>query len=358
MYSSAIVAVERGKYKLCTSILSLLVSEHMNNLSSFISIERGQHFITRLVGHMYLAHLSKPLTLDVLDALTLFIHRLVYHLHKTYENDVNEIRMYSARDWKILAQEIHFVAIWIIKKVLLPHYELSRIYEICHTIITPLLPTKRDIGSESGYGGNNNGTTGGPGSSNSPTGFVPNTPDEIVGGNTPHPTSSSSNSSSSSSTTASFSMSSVDKKAAGFRQWWASKEFGYVRKAYTALAQKAHIEKGGNEKDTIGEHMQKLLKAMHVNTRDGGMGSSSASPGFPSSVQQFGSPLASPANMTPMYGNVMSVPMPSASPLVSSERSSPGSGSDGPNATPSPLEHSAPSISDNGQPPIKRARLE
>ena len=108
----------------------------------------------------------------------------------------------------------------------------------------------------------------------------------------------------------------------------------------------------------------------------------SSSPGFgPGSATSFGSPLASPANMTPQYGNHMSQPMPSASPLggMRSSSSPDGSGSDRPNATPSPLDtgtgtstsssstsssvmpHHPPPVStqtDEQPPPIKRARVE
>ena len=114
----------------------------------------------------------------------------------------------------------------------------------------------------------------------------------------------------------------------------------------------------------------------------------SSSPGFgPGSATSFGSPLASPANMTPQYGNHMSQPMPSASPLggMRSSSSPDGSGSDRPNATPSPVDtgtgtststsmsstssstsssvmpHHPPPVStqtDEQPPPIKRARVE
>ena len=108
----------------------------------------------------------------------------------------------------------------------------------------------------------------------------------------------------------------------------------------------------------------------------------SSSPGFgPGSATSFGSPLASPANMTPQNGNHMSQPMPSASPLggMRSSSSPDGSGSDRPNATPSPVDtgtgtstsssstsssvmpHHPPPVStqtDEQPPPIKRARVE
>ena len=352
MHASAIVALERGKYELCASVLSLLTGEHMDTLGSFVAVERGQHFLTRLAGNMLLAHQRQPVTTGLLEALTMFIQRLVYLLHKTYENDN---RGKTKSQWRMLAQEIHFVAIWIIKKLpMVNNFDLKRIYEICITIIAPLLPNK-EIPDHTSMSGS---LSYHPGSGSSLLGFMPNTPDDsLMGGTTPHPVSSSSASSSSAS-----SSTSVVDTTAGLKQWWASRDFNTVRRAYTSLAMRAHIKKGGSEHDPIDDHMQQLLTAMHVNPRDG-LNSGKASPGFPSSTNQFGSPLASPANMTPQYGNAMSVP-PSASPMVGSQDSSPASASDL-SASPksstngSPVEHPAPSLENrDGQPPIKRSRLE
>merc|ERR1719162_2639272 len=165
--------------------------------------------------------------------------------------------------------------------------------------------------------------------------------------NTPHPNYTSSFTSSTTSTS-----STSTSKAKGLQEWWISKDFNAVRKAYISLAKKAHLEKqsGGLRSATfppsaaeaaamkIPNEMLQLLTLMHANPHDS---MNSSSPGFgPGSATSFGSPLASPANMTPQYGNHMSQPMPSASPLggMRSSSSPDGSGSDRPNATPSPLD--------------------
>ena len=370
MYASAHVALERGQYSLCASIVSLLTSEHLNSLNSFLAIERGQHFFTRLAGHLLIEHRTVPLTGDVLEAVTMFIHRLVYHLHKTFEHE-NTTK--SKKQWRLLAKEIHFVAIWIIKMLLQHFFALDRIYEICMSMISPLLPDHAINNPNSMLNGLSGGMSGG--MSSSPNIFAPTTPDEMMGGGTtPHAlsmgaaSSSSSSTSSSSSSSAAAAAAAVDT-AAGLKEWWASKDFDTVRRAYTSLAMKAHLTKGGNENDPINEHMKKLLAVMHVNPRDG-MGSGKASPGFPGSTIQFGSPLASPVNMTPQYGNSMAPPMPSASPLMnSSQGSTPGSSASPGSSTfdsspqpgqPSstPIEHVAPILASEGQPPVKRARVE
>ena len=52
MYSASHLALEKTHYPLCAKILNVLAIEHMNSLDSFLAIERGQHFFTRLAGHM------------------------------------------------------------------------------------------------------------------------------------------------------------------------------------------------------------------------------------------------------------------------------------------------------------------
>ena len=180
------------------------------------------------------------------------------------------------------------------------------------------------------------------------------------------------------------------------KEWWASKDFDIIRRAYTSLARRAHLTGGKNASDSLNEHMRKLLSAMHVNPTDtmGGLSGMTgrASPGsfLPGSTTQFGSPLASPINMTPQYGNTIgNNNQPSASPGNSqgaSSGSSPGSSaspgsstfgsasaSPPPNGTPSspqpsgtPVEQEDSKMSDvgdsgggeDGQPPMKRARVD
>ena len=52
---------------------------------------------------MYLTSKSKPLTTDVLESLIMYVHRLIYHLHKTYEKDIHNT-MKNKTQWRILGQ--------------------------------------------------------------------------------------------------------------------------------------------------------------------------------------------------------------------------------------------------------------
>ena len=327
----------------------------------------------------------------------MFIHRLVYHLHNTFENDN---RRHTKKQWRLLAKEIHFVVVWMIKMLFQHCFTLERVYDICMSTISPLLPNQAIVPLSMG-----GGMSGG--MSTSPNLFAPTTPDEVMGGTTPHPLPSSSSSSSSSSTSftsSSSSSSSTVDTAAGMKEWWASKDFDIIRRAYTSLARRAHLTGGKNASDSLNEHMRKLLSAMHVNPTDtmGGLSGMTgrASPGsfLPGSTTQFGSPLASPINMTPQYGNTIgnnsqpsaspgssqgaspgSSPGSSASPGSSTFGSASASASPPPNGTPSspqpsgtPLGQEDSKMSDigdsgngggggggeDGQPPMKRARIE